>query len=178
MKAAEDGWSYFLSAFCYEFWVDSGYVWATSFYFTIVVLDLALQLVGILGAVRNDFNSPALGLANSVCLLLAGDSKCLLPDADLLWIPVPANVLLKAVLNEDENWPIMPYLFAWFSVFAFLRSMPTSRLKFLVFSSRSFLICYVEMSAPSWRWSSTYSINVSSIEHLIIAISILIIINS
>lgn len=159
MKAAEDGWSCFLSAFCYEFWVDSGYVWATSFYFTIVVLDLALQLVGILGAVRNDFNSPALGLVSSVCLLLAGDSKCLLPDADLLWIPVPANVLVKAVLN----CPSMPYLFAGFSVFAFLRSMVTSKLKFLVFSSRSFLICYVDMSAPSWRCSSTYSIKVSSI---------------
>ena len=51
---------------------------------TIVVLDLALQLVGILGTVRNDFNSPAFTLLSSVCLVLAGDSGYLLPDADLL----------------------------------------------------------------------------------------------
>jgi hypothetical protein len=159
VKAAEYGWSFFLSAFYWEFCVDSGYVWAIGFYFTIVVLDLALQLVGILGTVRNDFNSPAFTLFSSVCLDLAGDSNYLLPDADLLWLPVPANVLVNAVLN----WSIIPYLFDYYSVFAFFISMVTSKLKFLVFSSRSFLIYDVEISAPSSLCISTYSINVSSI---------------
>ena len=159
MKAAEHGWSVFLSAFCWEFCVDSGYVWAIGFYFTIVVLDLALQLVGILGTVRKDFNSPAFTLFSSVCLDLAGDSNYLLPDADLLWLPVPANVLVNAVLN----WSIIPYLFDCYSVFALFISMVTSKLRFLVFSSSSFLIYAVEISAPSPLCSSTYSINVSSI---------------
>ena len=86
-------------------------------------MDLALQLVGILGTVRNDFNSIAFAFYSSVCLLVAGDSGILVPDADLLCPPLPANVLDKALLN----WSMIPGLLG-FSVFAFLRSIGASKL--------------------------------------------------
>ena len=61
-----------------------------------MVFDLALQLVGILGAERNALNS----FLTSVDRLASLGDSILFSDVVLLWPPVPPEkVLVNAVLN-------------------------------------------------------------------------------